>query len=155
MSLIEKIKPYEVDLLVYGVFKNETWNAPKINSFPFLIQFLDQKDHYFINHNGKQIHRSKIFHKSHLLKSFDFRSPLMTIGDCVTDEAYRGRGIYTAVVSSIVELYHSHKDIYMLVSPDNMASIKGIRNAGLNAIGRIQCTKVGPLYFKKKFTEFD
>lgn len=82
-----------------------------------------------------------IIHKS-ICVSKCLRFPFMKKGDfeigpCLTVPEMRGRGIYPRVLSSIVKSYRSQNDadFYMLVAPDNRASIKGIEKAGFVRVG--------------------
>src|SRR5690606_24184735 len=111
-----------------------------------------EKDSQFvIEHNGKHIHRSKLFRSSLLLKNFGYKRPFVAIGDCFTDDNYRGKGIYPNVIHHILTKFASTHDVYMLVAPANIASIQGIKKAGLKPIARLQCLKIGPIYLQKSF----
>lgn len=150
MSFLRKIKPYKVDLLLYGIQKGEgplEYSGKKL-SFP--LNFESDISSYVIRQKSVLIHKSKIFKSSRLLKSFGFSNPFITIGDCLTDEAYKGQGIYPAVLSHIIKDHSAEKAIFMLVSPDNIPSIRGIEKAGFKKIARLECLKIGPFYFNKK-----
>lgn len=55
------------------------------------------------------------------------------IGPCYTYPEYRGYGIYPTVLKKIISSESGNG--FMLVSPDNKSSIKGIEKAGFKMIG--------------------
>lgn len=149
MSLWSKLKPYQVDLLLFGIEKGSTPSVSKLKPLQFPLTFEPENSWYVIRDGEILVHKSKVFHSSRLLRAFGFAQPLMTIGDCLTDEAFKGQGIYPAVLASIVAEHGKTKSIYMLVSPTNIPSIKGIEKAGFELIARLKCLKIGPFYFNK------
>lgn len=70
------------------------------------------------------------------------------IGPCVTDFKHRGKGIYPAVIQSIVKDKGYSNDFYMIVDENNIASIRGIEKAGFMFIGTI--IRDGLLCYKEK-----
>ncbi|WP_026944772.1 hypothetical protein [Algoriphagus marincola] len=155
MKILKKIKPHKVDLLVFGLEKGDSNYSPTVKELEFQLSF-DSKNHsYKIKEHGEIIHRSNIYFNSHLLRAFDFDQPMITIGDCVTIDAYKGQGIYPWVITEIVKEHLLKSHIYMLVSPQNIPSIKGIQKAGLRKLARIRCLKIGPVYLGKKLELFD
>ena len=59
------------------------------------------------------------------------------IGPCATQEAFRGQGIYPAVIRHI-RAHGGYAEYYMLVHEDNHSSIRGIEKAGFEKIGHIE-----------------
>lgn len=151
-SLLRKLKPVMVDSLLYGFAKGSAMPEPLQGEFPFRISFSSDEPMFYIEEEGKIIHKSKIFKTSFLLRNFGYRQPYIAIGDCFTHSDFRGRGIYPKVIREAISYYKSTHSIYMLVGKDNIASIKGIEKAGLTKLGNIKCLKIGPLYLNKSFS---
>lgn len=108
------------------------------------------EDEFRIEIEGKLIHRSRVFHKSHLLTSFHFPKPFLVIGDCLTDSNYRGMGIYPKTIQYIATSYSSDKHVFILVSNDNIPSIKGIEKAGFQFLVRLKGFRFLGFYLKKE-----
>lgn len=155
MGLLNKLKPYPVDLLLYVFSRNTDLPDPVNKDFPFSIDFSEKDSQYIIEQNGEIIHRSKLFTTSLLLKNFGYKQPFVAIGDCFTDDNYRGQGIYPNVINHILTEFANTHDLYMLVAPTNIPSIKGIEKAGLRPLARLQCLKIGPIYLRKTFLKID
>ena len=155
MGLLNKLKPYPVDLLLYGLPKSADLPDKVSKIFPFPIEFCEKDSQFIIKLEGKVIHRSKLFNSSYLLRNFGYRQPYVTVGDCHTDDKYRGKGIYPNVIHHILIQYRNTHDVYMLVAPTNIASIQGIKRAGLKPMARLQCLKMGPIYLRKKTFKID
>ncbi|MCS5488987.1 hypothetical protein [Algoriphagus limi] len=109
-----------------------------------------KEDEFRIEIKGKLIHRSRVFHKSHLLTSFHFPKPFLVIGDCLTDPNYRGMGIYPRTIQYIATTYRLQKQIFILVSKDNISSIKGIEKAGFQFLVRLKGFRFLGFYLKKE-----
>ena len=84
---------------------------------------------------GTPVHRSCIFPRY-------FRFPFMTttdvqVGDTYTDEAYRGQGIASYVLSYIRDHYAAtSRNIWYVVEEENAPSIKVAERVGFTLIGR-------------------
>lgn len=154
MSFFKKFKPYKVDLLLFGLHKSDKVIVPELK-LEFPITFDPSTSTFFVKDGDFLVHKSKIFKKSLLLKSFGYKQPLMTIGDAFTDNKYRGKGIYPAVLERIVSKHLKDSSLYLLVSPDNIPSIRGIEKAGFSKIARLKCLKIGPIYLNKQKIKFD
>jgi hypothetical protein len=154
MSFFKKIKPYKVNLLLYGLEKSEKEIVPELN-LEYPITFDDKTSTFLVKDEDILIHKSKIFKRSLLLKSFGFKQPFMTIGDAYTNDNYRGIGIYPAVLERIVCKHLKDSSLYLLVSPDNVPSIRGIEKAGFSKTASLKCLKIGPFYLNKQLVKFD
>ncbi len=75
---------------------------------------------------------------------------MILIGDCYTNNKYRGKGIYPTVIRRVLKQFIPKNNVYMLVSPENIPSIRGIEKAGLQLIGRLKCLRIGPVFLQKK-----
>ena len=91
------------------------------------------------NEKGDVIHRSACIGKCikfPFLKKGDFE-----IGPCYTEDSFRGKGIYPAVLEHI--LCERVGNYYMLVREDNESSIRGIEKAGFSLVGEVQRDRLG------------
>ncbi|WP_296704953.1 hypothetical protein [Algoriphagus sp.] len=154
MNLFKKLKPYQVDLLLFGLDKSDKVLVPEFK-LEYPITFDDKTSTFLVKDGEVLIHKSKIFKKSLLLSSFGFKQPLMTIGDAFTNDEYRGKGIYPAVLERIVSKHLKDSSLYLLVSPENIPSIRGIEKAGFSKVANLKCLKIGPIYLNKKLVRFD
>jgi hypothetical protein len=154
MSFFKKLKPYKVDLLLFGLNKSDQVIIPEFK-LEYPITFDSEISTFLVKDGDVVIHKSKIFNRSLLLKSFGFKQPLMTIGDAFTDDNYRGKGIYPAVLERIVCKHLQEASLYLLVSPENIPSIRGIEKAGFSKKASLKCLKIGPIYLNKQLVKFD
>jgi len=154
MSFLKKFKPYQVDLLLFGLNKSERVIVPEFK-LEYPITFDIKTATFLVKDGDVLIHKSKIFKRSLLLKSFGYKQPLMTIGDAFTNDKYRGKGIYPAVLERIVCKHLKDTSLYLLVSPDNIPSIRGIEKAGFSKLASLKCLKIGPFYLNKQLVKFD
>ena len=87
---------------------------------------------YLVRAGGAIVHTSHVITKN---PKFAFMGPSdVEIGPCWTDKAYRGRGIYPAVLSRIAR-DRSGKRLWMFCDEDNSSSRKGIERAGFSFAG--------------------
>lgn len=61
----------------------------------------------------------------------------LLVGPCRTESAFRGRAIYPRVLQYVVNRLagEGHGPFYMHVTPDNVASVRGIEKAGFTRCG--------------------
>lgn len=145
-KLLSSIRPHDIDILLYQFAdRNTIAKVPEIDG----SQLQREGNTFILRKEGLLVHRSRIFFKSHLLSNFGFTKPFLTIGDCLTDDRYRGRGIYPAVIRYIGAKFSKEREVYVLVAPDNHASIRGIEKASFHLVGRIRCVRVLIFYVKK------
>ncbi|MDI1323121.1 MAG: GNAT family protein [Algoriphagus sp.] len=150
MKILKKLKPYKVDTLLFGLDRNSSMDFQELLPLDYPVFFEKKDSLYKILERETLVHKSKIFHKSMLLNAFGFKGPMILIGDCFTHDGYRGKGIYPAVLRHILKEFIPKNNVYILVSPENIPSIRGIEKAGLRLIGRLRCLRIGPVFFKKK-----
>ena len=87
------------------------------------------------------VHESWVFRDAILPSRFGYDPLAPLIGNCVTRPEYRGRRIYERVLMFIVnDLLAEGGDgqVLILVSPENVASIRGIERAGFDRIDRLR-----------------
>jgi hypothetical protein len=97
------------------------------------------------------IHKSWVFYDVMLLGQFGYPGGKPVIGDCWTDPACRGRRIYPHMLSWIYHELRAEGEtvVYILVAPDNIASIKGIEHAGFLFQTRVQGDRLLGLMLRK------
>lgn len=83
------------------------------------------------NEDGRIIHRSKVIGRC--LKFPFLPKGAYEIGPCLTEEDFRGKGIYPKVLTHICSVFRS--DLYMIIRDDNYSSIRGVEKAGFVKVG--------------------
>jgi predicted GNAT family N-acyltransferase len=144
---LKKLLPLKVDMLVF-YFPGSEQDSPK----PEIDgnKLIQKGNEFQLLKNNDLIHRSRVFFKSNLLDNFNFSKPYVIIGDCFTDDRYRGRGIYPLVIRYLADIYCKENQVYILVSPDNLSSIKGIEKAGFRFMANLQGIRILFFYIQKK-----
>ncbi len=147
VSKFKQLIPRRVDMLIYW-FPESDKNAPvpEIDG----QRLIQTGNEFQIKSDDGLIHRSRIFFRSNLLNNFNFSGPYLTIGDCLTDDRYRGKGIYPKVIGYLGKRFSEDYQVFILVSPDNSASIRGIEKAGFRYLARLQGLRLAFFYFSKK-----
>jgi len=100
---------------------------------------------------NQHAHSSLVFHHGKVLRVLRKKGPL--ISDSETFNQYRGKGIYPFTIFSIAKEYilqKNHPEIFMLVVPTNIPSIKGIEKAGFIRQCRIKTTRFLGIYFNQQ-----
>ena len=135
-KLIEyTIEPVKANL--YNVLKN---NVTIMDFIWNLISFNKCTLYLCRNEDRKIIHRSRVVGKNFKYKFLDKHQA--EIGPCYTSKDYRGKGIYPAVLSFILN-ENKFSKYYMLVREDNESSLRGVRKAGFKECGFVAKTKRG------------
>lgn len=138
---ISKINPSLAGSLVRALY----WN---------LITVGKGKIYYIQNESGRYIHTSYVIprcSKFPFLRKGGHHD--IEIGPCVTDEDFRGQGLYPYVLSRIVEAELGEQDkAFMIVEDSNLPSIRGIMKAGFRRCGNIEKTRVLKRYRVAKTT---
>ena len=91
------------------------------------------------NEDGRVIHRSKVIGRC--LKFPFLPKGSYEIGPCLTEEDFRGMGIYPSVLTHICSVFQS--DLYMIIREDNFSSIRGVKKAGFVKVGEGYRDKFG------------
>lgn len=120
----------------------------KLMRLYFLLLSRGKAKVYYIFNKEK----NDMVHTSYLIPQcwkFSFLSKNdFEIGPCFTAPQYRGRGIYTNVLNYISSQEENNMaNFYMIVNSKNIASIKGIENAGFKKIGIIKKCKYLKFYY--------
>ncbi|WP_412465127.1 hypothetical protein [Flavobacterium mekongense] len=141
-KLLKYCKVINIDVLIY-VMREEA-----VADFPALDYLIEQeavsrnKKRFFIKAANKVIHESFLFEKLFVLRLIGKTGP--TIGDCRTVEAFKGKSIYPYVINHIagVEILKNHrKEVFIIVSPTNLSSIKGIEKAGFQLHTKVKAKR--------------
>lgn len=144
---LKKLRSHSIDLLLFAFPSNEK----SLNqSGDWKIEFDGGTNEYRIHDGEILVHRSRVFHSSRLLSNFHIKGPLITIGDCFTNELYRGQGIYPMVLRKIAMEFSEAMPVFILVSPDNFSSIRGIEKAGFQFMARLSCFRFLFFYLNRR-----
>ncbi len=120
--------PTETAVLKYTL---RTFNKSEKTGF----QQIDKRSYhkaYAVFKGDKLVHVSFVFKKNLLGNQLGFKSAY-TIGECITNEAYRGQGIYPSTLKIIKRDFFDNT-LIVFVHPANTASIKGIEKAGFTKL---------------------
>jgi len=104
----------------------------------------------------KHTHRSLLFMKAAMLSIIGKRGPL--ISDSETVNNFRGQGIFPFTIFSIAKelvFQKNYPEVFILVVPTNIASIRGIEKAGFVRKYRIKATRFLWIYFRKQVTKIN
>jgi RimJ/RimL family protein N-acetyltransferase len=104
---------------------------------------------------GAPIHSSAVLFDVLLPARFGYDPAVPAIGHSRTEPGYRGDRVYPHVLSYILKDLQESKlasTAYLLVSPDNAASIRGIERAGFKRIGHLKAWRFAGLLLRKQHT---
>ena len=103
--------------------------------------------------DGLRVHTSLLFPKVRLPELFGFPANVPCIGACETAETFRGKRIYPCALQHIVRDVFERtpqEQVYILVSPLNAASVRGIELAGFSLLSRLRGWRFGPFVLKRE-----
>jgi RimJ/RimL family protein N-acetyltransferase len=149
LKQLKRLRSQSIDMLVFSFPDGGT---PSEENLDWKIEYDQATQEYRIMDQDILVHRSRVFHSSRLLRNFHFEKPLITIGDCFTDDRYRGKGIYPYVLRKIAKQYAHTTQVFILVAPDNIPSIKGIEKAGFQFTARLRSFRFLVFYFRKRIS---
>lgn len=150
-KLLKYCKVIPIDALIY-VMKQDA-----IADFPVLDFTIESetvnanKKRFFIKEANKVIHESFLFEKLFILRLIGKTGP--TIGDCRTVEAFKGKSIYPFVINYIAReeiLKNRRKEVFIIVHPNNLSSIKGIEKAGFQLHTKVKAKRFFFFHFNIK-----
>ncbi|MEZ4699363.1 MAG: hypothetical protein R2834_03450 [Rhodothermales bacterium] len=124
---------------------------------PLASRMNERKIAYAIFDQGRLVHESWVSFDTLLPSQFGFDPEIPVIGDCATDASYRGRRIYPYVISRIPADLATRgigPSAYVLVAPDNEASIRGIERAGYVKRARMRGWRVLGFMMARKITRY-
>lgn len=149
--LFKFFKPISIDSLLYEV-KYKDYQMRTFSKIDLSIDQVkgDGRIIYRAFAGGQEVHHSHLFPYSVTVMQFGY-GKYSVIGDCATIPEYRGLGIYPHMLNYIVGdlkiIGHTDR-VYILVSPDNSPSIKGIERAGFQYLAHLQGTRFGPVMMR-------
>lgn len=149
LKKLRKLGYQSIDMLLFSFPYGE--EIEQVTS-DWKIEFDGKSNEYRIHDGDILVHRSRVFSSSRLLANFHITGPLITIGDCFTDDRYRGLGIYPIALRKIAYEYRDKTQVFILVAPDNIPSIRGIEKAGFQFVGRLTCLRFLIFYLKKSLS---
>jgi RimJ/RimL family protein N-acetyltransferase len=95
------------------------------------------------------VHASLVFTRNLLARQLGFKNVLI-IGNCFTDEEYRGKGIYPAVLKRIRADF-AERTLIVFVDPANAASVRGLEKAGFHRLYEFALYRVlGVCLYRKR-----
>lgn len=113
---------------------------------------------YAVLYSGEIVHESWVFFDALLPLQYGFDSRFPVVGDCFTKPLYRGKSIYPFALNYILNDLRNRNissNAYILVSPLNKASIRGIENAGYQLLAQLKGTRfLGVFIFNKSTVRF-
>lgn len=136
-KLLKYCKVIPIDALIYVMKEDAVADFPILN-FTIESETVNaNRKRFFIKEANKVVHESFLFKKLFILRLIGKTGP--TIGDCRTVEAFKGKSIYPFVINYIAreEILKNHrKEVFIIVHPNNLSSIKGIEKPAFNCTPR-------------------
>ena len=157
--MLRKLLPKKIEQCVYILHRHQP--------MPELVMGFDLKDvdieesyaghgkwySHRLSLGGQKAYASKAYERVHFMKLIH-EPNAMVIGDCATKEAFRGLSIYPFMLQHVARrMFEKVDKIYVLVSPTNKASVKGIEKAGFYFVCIIYAIRFGPFYFRVRRVE--
>lgn len=119
-----------------GNLSNVDWIDKRLTSYNLA---------YIGFYSGKIAHESWVSFDTVLPSQFGFNSCFPVIGYSRTLPTYRGRSIYPSVLNYILhdlKTRNISSNAYILVSPENKASIRGIEKAGFELVAHLKGLRI-------------
>lgn len=160
MKIINKLRPKKIDQLVYVLEKDYVTSIPSIKvSFDIKNATINKvycEKRLITKHvlliQDKIVYRSNTHQRVHIMKCINEYGS-QVIGDCFTKKEFRGKSIYPFMLQLVgKEVLQNSDKVFVLVSPYNKASIRGIEKAGFILKCRISAIRLGIFYIKKRIT---
>lgn len=148
-KLFKYFKVVDIDVIIYLMDSQSLTEFPSLNYKIEENRISDNKKQFFIKIGDAIIHESFLFKKLFVLQLINKKGP--TIGDCKTSDAFKGKSIYPFVINHIARaeiLNHNRKEVFIIVNPNNLSSIKGIEKAGFRIHTKIKAKRFLIFHFK-------
>lgn len=164
-KLLRRLLPARLDEFLYEISAEEAlkWENPDLEVRHHTIQnptgvpSLDRrlsrlKECYIVTAEGQMAHLSWLHWSVRLPRQCGFDGSVPVIGDCYTSEQFRGKSIYPRVLRYIARDVASRAgtSVYVLVSPANLPSVRGLEKAGFRRLGRLRGTRFAGLLLGRK-----
>ncbi len=140
-----------LSVLVYKINKSDFETLPDLTYEIKKTKLSSTKIKYELYDGKTLVHESTLHKKLFFLKIVDKIGP--SIGDCFTNQLYRGHSIYPKMLNYITkELFFEQNidEVFMIVEKNNFNSIRGIEKAGFTYFASIDTHRIFFLYFKIK-----
>jgi hypothetical protein len=173
-KLAEGVLPIPINVLLYigtDSPKMCPYNLPSSLSIKsFSIEHpsrLDRIDKRLTLHNlayvvfdsGEIVHESWVSFDTLLPSQYGYESRFPVIAHSSTESLYRGKDIYPYALNYILNDLRNRNicsNVYILVSPENNASIRGIEKAGYQLLAQLNGIRLlGFLILNKSTTRFN
>jgi hypothetical protein len=151
-KLLKYLKVIDIDVLIYSMTKETILAFPELDYTIQLEVVNENKKKYFIQIEDKIIHQSTLFKSIYLLQLIQKKGP--TIGECFTNEEFKGKSIYPFVINYIAKdaiINNNQKEVFIIVNSDNVSSIRGIEKAGFTIHTKIKANRF--LFFHYNVTK--
>jgi hypothetical protein len=105
---------------------------------------------------GEIVHESWVCFDAPLPSQYGFDFRLPVVDRSVTHNLYRGKGIFPYTLDYILHDLKNRgisDDVYVLVSPSNYASIRGIQKAGFKLLAHLKGTRFLGCFITNKSVE--
>lgn len=163
--LFAALRPVRIDEVLYELaagppeaevpegFRLEIFDPAHPSGDARIDKELSPTSRCYVFKDGDRIaHESWLVYDALLPASFGFDPNLPVIGRCVTHDAYRGRHLYPSMLRLIaadIRNCRGLERVFILVSPDNTASIRGIERAGSVRLTHLTSLRVAGLNLLK------
>lgn len=149
--MLKRLLPVRIDELLYEMPVAEAL-ACGDPGFEVRREAAGARVCYSVAMEGETAHRSWLHRSARLPSRFGFDGGAPVIGDCHTAERFRGRSIYPRVLRYIARdvARREGKPVYVLVSPANLASVRGIEKAGFRRLARLRGIRVAGLLLGRR-----
>jgi RimJ/RimL family protein N-acetyltransferase len=138
-------------MLVFSTNSKKTLKEPEWdNSYSLKIEHKFLRKRFMLLDSDSQIaHESTLYFFTPLGLSIGHFG--YVIGHCMTDNKYKGKGLYGKMISHLVSKYYK-MSILLFVEDENIASIRGLEKAGLVVVKRFTIKRkyLNGLWYKVK-----
>jgi GNAT superfamily N-acetyltransferase len=158
-ELLQAAAPMSIDSLLYegeasakcshrlpGPFSVKSFSTKRLSGVDRIDERLTPyRSAYVVFCFGEIVHESWVCFDASIPSRFGFDVHLPVIDRSFTEALYRGRGIFPYTLSYILrdlKSRHISHRVYILVSPANNASIRGIQKAGFKPLARLKGTRL-------------
>jgi hypothetical protein len=158
--ILRAVKPLRVDELLYAMPSAQAKVLPEASCLITKEEpqrrswgLSPVRQCYSVFIDGREVHSSWLNWSARLPRQFGFDREAPVIEDCSTAEPFRGRGLYPQVLQHIakeVAVTTKVRSIYVLVSPDNQASIRGIEKVGFKQEARLRGLRIAGIMVLKQ-----
>ncbi len=146
---LKYLKVSNIHVLVYRMTAGDTTQVLPDPGFELKSDHTGNSARFYMDDSDKFVHNSFVYETRRILSLLGKKGPV--IGDCVTSSDYRGKSIYPFVINKIAKdkLEAGAEEVFIIVTPDNTSSIRGIEKAGFRFFAEIKTQRFLLFYFNK------